>query len=651
MVDHETKKQQSLSKFCINCGDKFASGMTKCPKDGSDLMELRQDMIGTTFAKKYQITSILGEGGMSVVYKAKHKYMERVVAVKVLHKHLVADAVALQRFQQESQAASSLSHPNIVTVYDFGIEDGQAFFVMDCLEGPTLQDILEKQERISSQEATSILVQLCDGLEHAHRKGVVHRDLKPSNVVLMPQEDGSQLLKIVDFGIAKLMPGEDGKTRQALTQTGEVFGSPLFMSPEQCMGRAPDLRSDIYSVGCLMYEALSGVPPLMGDTSFETMTKHVNEMPLTFKQVGQDLNVPPALEAVVFRCLQKDPDDRYQTAAEIINDLPATERPAIRNITITPQAHLKPATKKPTFVFPTTIVLALTITAVSSYYLFFWKGPLSDNGTPYHKFRWNVFLTLADSAAKTDHNQDAANYLLEAEKEIKFFNDRQEKYLKTLSQQAEIYGRLADTDKVEAISQKIIEVKKERALGDLERLSKILEGAKTASALNKNMNAAVVNFNNVRELAGTLHEFGLYSQEEELLSSAVEVYKRALPPKDPQLGDLFSAMGRCYEAQQKMDLAGQFFKSANEIYKTAAPGSAKSTKGLLELGIFEKDQSHWEASKQYLVTALEQGRKLSDPQLLSQCLNAYGDWFKQQNQPKAAQQYFDEAKAVAHKKI
>jgi serine/threonine protein kinase len=651
MVDYETRKQQSLSKFCIKCGDKFASGMTKCPKDGGELMELRQDMIGTTFAKKYQITSILGEGGMSIVYKAKHKYMERVVAVKVLHKHLVADAVALQRFQQESQAASSLSHPNIVTVYDFGIEEGQAFFVMDCLEGPTLQDVLEKQERISPKEAVSILVQLCDGLEHAHRKGIVHRDLKPSNVVLMPQENGSQLLKIVDFGIAKLMPSEDGKTRQSLTQTGEVFGSPLFMSPEQCMGRAPDLRSDIYSVGCLMYEALSGVPPLMGDTSFETMTKHVNEMPLTFKQIGNDLQVPPELEAVVFRCLQKDPENRYQSAAEIIGDLPDTERPAIRNITIHPNAQLKPAVKKPTFVFPTTVVLALTVTAVSSYYLFFWKGPLSDNGTPYHKFRWNVFLTLADSAAKADRNQDAAHYLLEAEKETKFISDRQEKYLKTLSQQAEIYGRLAENDKVDEVTQKIAEVKKERAQGDLDRLSKILEAAKTSSSINKNMNDAVVNFNNVRELAAALHEFGLFSQEEDLLSSAAEVYKRALPPNDPQLGDLDSALGRCYESQQKMDSAGEYFRAANEIYKKAAPGSIKSTKGLLELAIFEKDQSHWDASKQYLTGALEQARKLTDTQLLSQCLNAYGDWFKQQNHPKEAKQYFDEAQSVTHKKL
>jgi len=649
MVDHETRKQQSLSKFCIKCGDKFASGMSKCPKDGGELMELRQDMIGTTFAKKYQITSILGEGGMSIVYKARHKYMERVVAVKVLHKHLIADAVALQRFQQESQAASSLSHPNIVTVYDFGIEEGQAFFVMDCLEGPTLQDVLEKQERIAPPEAVSILVQLCDGLEHAHRKGIVHRDLKPSNLVLMPQENGSQLLKIVDFGIAKLMPSEDGKTRQSLTQTGEVFGSPLFMSPEQCMGRAPDLRSDIYSVGCLMYEALSGVPPLMGDTSFETMTKHVNEMPLTFKQANPDLNVPPALEAVVFRCLQKDPEDRYQSAAEIINDLPATERPAIRNITIHPLAQMKPAVKKPAFVFPTTIVLALTITAVSSYYLFFWKGPLSDNGTPYHKFRWNVYMTLADTAAKADHNQDAAKYLLEAEKETKYISDRQEKYLKTLSQQAEIFGRLADTEKVEQITSNIADVKKERALADFDRLLKILDSAKTASAMNKNMNDAVVNYNNVRELAATLHEYGMFSQEEDILLAATEVYKRALPPNDTQLGDVDSALGRCYESQQKMDLAGECFRAANEIYQKAAPNSVKATRGLLELGIFEKDQSHWDTAKSFLSGALEQARKLPDKQLLSQCLNAYGDWFRQQSHPKEAKVLFDEAKTVTRK--
>jgi len=310
---------------------------------------------------------------------------------------------------------------------------------------------------------------------------------------------------------------------------------------------------------------------------------------------------------------------------------------------------MKPAVKKPAFVFPTTIVLALTITAVSSYYLFFWKGPLSDNGTPYHKFRWNVYMTLADTAAKADHNQDAAKYLLEAEKETKYISDRQEKYLKTLSQQAEIFGRLADTEKVEQITSNIADVKKERALADFDRLLKILDSAKTASAMNKNMNDAVVNYNNVRELAATLHEYGMFSQEEDILLAATEVYKRALPPNDTQLGDVDSALGRCYESQQKMDLAGECFRAANEIYQKAAPNSVKATRGLLELGIFEKDQSHWDTAKSFLSGALEQARKLPDKQLLSQCLNAYGDWFRQQSHPKEAKVLFDEAKTVTRK--
>jgi tetratricopeptide (TPR) repeat protein len=258
-------------------------------------------------------------------------------------------------------------------------------------------------------------------------------------------------------------------------------------------------------------------------------------------------------------------------------------------------------------------------------------------------------MTLADTSAKADHNQDAAKYLMEAEKETKFISDRQEKYLKTLSQQAEIFGRLADTEKVEAVTQKIAEVKKERALADFDRLLKILDSAKTASAMNKNMNDAVVNFNNVKELSATLHEYGMFSQEEDILVAATEVYKRALPPNDAQLGDIDSALGRCYEAQQKMDSAGECYKAANEIYQKAAPNSVKSTRGLLELGIFEKDQSHWDTSKQFLSGALEQARKLTDKQLLSQCLNAYGDWYRSQNHVKEAKALFDEAKTVTRK--
>ena len=278
-------------------------------------------LIGKTFADRYEILSVLGKGGMSVVYKARHKLMGRIVAIKLLHPHLVSNEAAVKRFQQEAQAASSLNHPNVISVHDFGIiNENQAYLVMDCLEGMTLSEVLENEEHISVERAARIFRQVCAGLEHAHEKGIIHRDLKPSNLCLIREDNGNELVKIVDFGIAKLLP-QDGQQRQQLTQTGEVFGSPLFMSPEQCQAKPLDTRADIYSLGCVMYEALCGMPPLMGDTSYDTMTMHIKTQPQTFKQVAPNLDIPQDIEAIVLRCLEKRPEDRYQSAAQVLADL------------------------------------------------------------------------------------------------------------------------------------------------------------------------------------------------------------------------------------------------------------------------------------------------------------------------------------------
>jgi len=297
-------------KICPKCSATFENIWSSCPYDGLELQPQNKDpLLGKVFAEQYEIISVLGTGGMSVVYKARHNLMDRIVAIKLLHGQ--ADHLAVERFKQEAKAASSLNHPNIISVYDFGMIGTQAYLVMDCIEGTNLNDVLEQEKHITPDRAVPIFRQTCEGLEHAHKKGIIHRDLKPSNLCLVIGEDKVEHVKIVDFGIAKLLP-QQGKQQIQLTQTGEIFGSPMYMSPEQCLAQPLDVRSDIYSLGCLMYESLTGVPPLLGETAYDTMTMHVNTAPAEFAKVAPHLRIDKSIEALVFRCLEKKPEERYQ---------------------------------------------------------------------------------------------------------------------------------------------------------------------------------------------------------------------------------------------------------------------------------------------------------------------------------------------------
>ena len=275
---------------------------------------------GTLFANKYEIMDMLGRGGMSVVYRARHQAMAKICAVKVLHMHLASDDISIRRFKQEAQASSTLNHPGIVSVHDCGeAEGGMPYLVMDLVEGISLSDMLKQQGPLELDRFLSLMQQVSSALAHAHESSIVHRDLKPSNIMICSNA-GKEQARIVDFGIAKIL-SQSSEGAQQLTQTGEVFGSPLYMSPEQCSGSAIDQRTDIYALGCVMYEALSGKLPLRGNTVMETMHKHVNEPPppLVADQIPEDAR--QKIETILLRCLAKLPEDRFQNAAEIEREL------------------------------------------------------------------------------------------------------------------------------------------------------------------------------------------------------------------------------------------------------------------------------------------------------------------------------------------
>ncbi|HEY9775322.1 MAG TPA: protein kinase [Planktothrix sp.] len=303
-------------KLCICCNGEFAGDLSNCPSDGTVLKLIKnENLVGTVFADKYEILDVIGGGGMGVVYKAKHNLLNRNVAIKVLHKKLLSDVVGLKRFKIEGQAASSLSSPHIITIYDFGASyEGLPFMVMDYLEGHTLSELLEEQGRLSIERAVPIFIQICSALAHAHGKGIIHRDIKPSNIMLIELEGQSDYVKIVDFGIAKLMSRESESRK--LTRTGELFGSALYMSPEQCQGEKFDHRADIYALGSVMYQVLTGRAMFVEKDILQLIYRHVMESPASFESLG--LNVPKELEEIVFKALAKNKNDRYQSMHELM---------------------------------------------------------------------------------------------------------------------------------------------------------------------------------------------------------------------------------------------------------------------------------------------------------------------------------------------
>lgn len=265
---------------------------------------------------EYDLVEKIGSGGMGTVFRARHKVLDKTVALKMLHKELVSDPVNLRRFQLEVQAAGSLTHANLAAVYDSGVtQDGSPFLVMDYFNGVGLDQILRKEGFLEYERFFNIFAQVCDALVHAHSKRIIHRDLKPSNIMIVLRDGGHEHVKLVDFGIARVL--QQSMIDSRLTQTGEVIGSPTYMSPEQCFGANTDERSDIYSLGVVMYEALAGVPPFRGKNSIQIIVSHINEKPRLISKLRPDLRIPLKLEDLIMKALEKDPTKRFQSVKDL----------------------------------------------------------------------------------------------------------------------------------------------------------------------------------------------------------------------------------------------------------------------------------------------------------------------------------------------
>ncbi len=318
---------------CPHCGGVY-EGMRFCPVDGTPLVEAQPasgarqtsadkhrefPAAGQVVAGRYKVLGRVGHGGMGVVFRVEHVVMGKPMALKVLHPRYGSSPHAVRRFEREAWAASSLEHPNICMVTDFGTsEDGLLFIAMEHLKGADLFDVLRDVRRLPPARAIHIARQIASGLGDAHHKGVVHRDLKPENIFLCSDRDSPDFVKLLDFGIAKLTSGGDGPP---LTGEGAVPGTPEYFSPEQAGGGTADHRSDLYMLGLILYRMVTGFAPFAAEDQVALIQAQLHEKPRPISSYKLPAPVPRALDKIITKLLQKNPGRRFQTADDVVEAL------------------------------------------------------------------------------------------------------------------------------------------------------------------------------------------------------------------------------------------------------------------------------------------------------------------------------------------
>lgn len=328
-------------------------------------------MIGTVLSNRYRLDTLIGEGGMALVYKAECSLLQRPVAVKILRPQFATDVEFVERFRREAQAAARLSHPNVVNVYDVGQDHGLNYIVMEYVSGENLKDLIKKEAPFTAARTLNIARQICEALQHAHQNNLIHRDIKPHNILITP--DGR--VKVTDFGIAR------AASASTLTQSGSVLGSVQYFSPEQAKGAPAGVASDLYSLGCVIYEMLTGTVPFKGESPIAIALKHLQEQPPPLHELRPGLS--PAIEALVARSLAKDPSLRFPSASAMLREIQAAQGQGEAGIgqqdidlptqVIPALAGAKPRDRRPLWVLLGLTAFATLATAGFIWWLLFWS--------------------------------------------------------------------------------------------------------------------------------------------------------------------------------------------------------------------------------------------------------------------------------------
>ncbi len=314
----------SLS-HCPKCDAEVEGGARFCPNCGENLLEAssasEDQYIGQTISG-FLIQELIGLGAMGRVYKGEQLSLGKTVAIKILHRHLLGDPSLEKRFQREARAAAKLQHPNSISIIDFGKGgDGALYIAMEYLDGPNLGQILQDGP-MPWPRAVHILDQVASALDEAHSEGIIHRDLKPENIVLENRRNEDDFVKVLDFGIAKVQ--ESDNREGVLTMVGAVCGTPEYMAPEQARGdRDLDVRADVYAMGCILYQMLTGELPFSGDSVLAVVTKQLSEIPTSPRELKPDLDIPASLGRLCMKALSKDREDRPASALVFGQDLTA----------------------------------------------------------------------------------------------------------------------------------------------------------------------------------------------------------------------------------------------------------------------------------------------------------------------------------------
>ena len=332
-------------KYCPTCHKTYPGDYNVCPADQTGLQNTNEFQPGMIIRNKYQILDRIGIGGMGVVYRSRHLTFNELCAIKIVNDVIAGDSNFLQRFQTEAVVTRKLRHPNAVRVDDFDYtEDGRPFIVMELVEGKNIGEILKENGAFAVDRAVRIASQAARALGLAHKLGIVHRDIKPANILLTTDEQGQEVAKVLDFGIAKLREAA-GTDQPGMTMTGMCVGTPLYMSPEQFMGKKAageiDGRTDIYSLGVVLYQMVTAQLPFEGDTPYSLMMQHIQGTVRPPHELAPELHIPERLSRVILRAIDKSRDQRFQTAEELISALseitvdPVSSVPAVNGVAAT----------------------------------------------------------------------------------------------------------------------------------------------------------------------------------------------------------------------------------------------------------------------------------------------------------------------------